>query len=314
MPWPLDITMSPSIYCVYSLVLVLCNDHIICHCCPPLALSGSSNNQYNNQLVQFDTATGTFIDYGVKYINETMGCDNGMYFWWGIYYTQINGATLYALSSHAGVMNVFDLQSLSYHDLGTSIPSNVQMYACTSSSNTPVPILYITGAPYILSLPQDVQFLRFDTMEWLSAPSMLNARRYHGCIVANDRLWAIGGSYSDSAEAINTTNIVNATWQLVGALTCPAFFGITSVDDLIFVIGGYCYDNSTVSRHVQTIDTVTDTISIFEYSLPYGVRSIAVVAIDHTIYGFGGNSGTSFLDSWLTLEMLRVPFAMEISE
>lgn len=162
----------------------------------------------------------------------------------------------------------------------------------------------------------DLQILNLGNTQWISStysPSMNNVRSMHGCIVANDQLWAIGGYYEDSVEAIEITSITTETWQEIGSFSCElSRSGITAVEDVIFIVGGLCWDISTTSSVVYTIDTTTNSLSIYSESLSTDVGSMPIMMIDSIIYGFGGrrynNGYEEYLDSWTTLKLLRVHF------
>ena len=273
----------------------------------------SGGQSYKEQLVEYDTLNDAFIDYGEEFVSSALGNSDGEN-GWGVYFTQINATTLYTINRNGDSINVYDLQSLSFYDLGTTIPVDVSYHGCIASAITPSPRLYITGgkvddwsSPNWLEELDDLQILGLDDLQWLtSAPSMTTARAGHGCIVVNDLLWAIGGQSSESVEMINITDITTGSWQVVGSVSCQmSSFGITAVDDIIFLVGGYCWDTSARSGIVYTIDTVTNTISVYAESLPFPVNGMSILAIDDMIYGFGGTNGSS-LDSWMTLDLLSL--------
>ena len=276
-------------------------------------------SRYQNQSTKYDISDGTFTDYGEDYLSSILNNSDGEY-GTGVYFTQINTTTLYTINQNGDSINVYDLPSFSYRDLGVSIPINVEDRGCLSSSLMPSPTLYITGGPGSLDA---FQILNLDTMEWTTShktlPSLTYGRDNHGCIVANHSLWVIGGQNVDSVEAINITDITTEKWVVIGNLNCELRkFGVTAVDHLhlIFVAGGYCSDanNSALSDVVYTIDTVDQSISVYGDTLPYPVEAMPVLAIGNTIYGFGGYSYSGFggfsysiLDSWMTLTLLCLP-------
>ena len=252
--------------------------------------------------------TGSFTDYGEDYLSETLGNNHGE-FGFGIYFSQLNETTLFTINQNGSSIHVYDLQSVTYRNLGVAIPINVKYYGCLSSSEIPTPKLYITGG-YNDSVLNDLQILNLEDntwMEWVNNTySMIKPRHGHGCIVVNDELWAIGGYHQESIEVINISNIIYQSWNEIGNLSCNlARPGVTKMDDLIFIVGGKCQDTLTNSDTLYIIDTVasrvSSIISIYAGNLPFGVNGVAVVAIDYTIYGFGGESDDN-LDSWMTLD------------
>ena len=258
--------------------------------------------------MEYVIVSNEFVDYGEDYISSALGNGDGEN-GWGIYFTQINDTTLYTINRNGDSINVYDLQSLSFYDLGTTIPVDVSFYGCIASAEIPTPRLYITGGKEWFRELDDLQILGLDNLEWLaSPPSMTTARAGHGCIVVNDILWAIGGEDLDSVEIISITEITTKSWQIIDSVPCQlGRFGLTLVDEMIFIVGGYCWDTETYSDSVYTINTREMMISAYSESLPFAVNGMPVVMVDYTIYGFGGYIGSSVrIDSWMTLHMLRI--------
>ena len=319
--WRLHITMTPSIYCMHTSSLYSYKDRVFKQHFLVVSSGGAANEQ---QLVEYDITNGLFVDYGEDYLSSTLGNSDGDY--GSGTFTQFNATTLYSISPDGESINVYHLPTISYQKLGTQIPTFVDNEACISSSQSPLPRLYITGGYDNDNLPYTkldrLQILELDDLQWLpSTPTMSVTRQLHGCIVVNDRLWAIGGFQEDSFESMNIINITETTWNNIGNLSCELYnFGVIAVDDLIFIIGGYCsithssilLSSQFVTDTVFTIDTDTDTISVYADNLPYGVRGMSVIMVDYMIYGFGGLAGEagyqlySWTDKWMALGMLRV--------
>ena len=278
----------------------------------------SGGRDHRQQWTKYDMLKDEMTDFGEEYLDSPQ---HG----YSTYFTQINETTVYTINVNGDSINVYNLQSLSYRDLGTSIPINVDEFGCIASSETPSPRLFISGgnngSNFVADALDDLQVLSLADMQWMSSPpSMIKTRHRHGCIVVNDKLWAIGGKGRYSVELINTTDIVNENWQIneeIGDLSCAlVLMGITTVDSTIFVVGGYCSEHSANTDTVYTIDTVTNNMTVYAGSLPARINGMPVVAIDGTIYGFGGwyNSivvinytiyGFSGLTNmWFTLNML----------
>ena len=109
-----------------------------------MIISGGDNN--NNQLVKYEISNDVFVDFGVDYLSSTLGTvygESGN----GGYFTQINETTLFTVHWQDDSISVYNLQTLSYREWDTSIPlsSYHGENACISSSDTPIPRLYITG-------------------------------------------------------------------------------------------------------------------------------------------------------------------------
>ena len=282
--------------------------------------SGGWINQY--QMVKYDIVNDEFDDLGDDYLSSTLGNSDGELSL-SLYYTQINQTTIFTLNTDGDSINVYDLESLSYQKLDTTIPNDIKMYssssnsrvsACIASAEKPSSRLYIMGGGYgdTGSNYRDyLQIFDLDNGLWISnAPSMTTSRSIPGCIVTTDILWVISGCYTDSVESINVididVDITTAKWYEVGSLdSVIASAAVTAVDELIFVIGGdtSCGDTSSRSNAVYTIDTVTNAVSTYTDSLPSAMIGIGVLQIDHTIYGFGGYD-ESQRDEWITLRLL----------
>ena len=113
----------------------------------------------------------------------------------------------------------------------------------------------------------------------------------------------------DSVEAINITNIANNDWLNIGTLSCDLrYFGVTALNDLIFIVGGTCTDGSNYYDQTHYIDTTNNIVGVYSDSLSLGVLGMPIIAFDSIIYGYGGNSARS-LDTWWSLDMLSVLFS-----
>ena len=257
--------------------------------------------------MEYDIRNDTFIDYGADFLNTTLNNTAGEE-GTGVYYTQINHTTLYTISRYGEHINVYDLQSLSYGQLATSIPINVDYAACIASSELPIPRLYITGGGDVHSeMLDDLQILNLDDLQWLtSLPSMTTPRWQHACIVRNDKLWAFGGAIKTTGytvEVINTTNIEAETWEVIGSFgSCDSIgkVAVSAVQDLIYIVGGvtWCGWLFSLTDSVYVIDTVTNSISLHADNLTFVEWSLAAVEVDYTIYVFGSSD-------WATLDLLR---------
>ena len=247
-------------------------------------------------MVEYNIAKNAINDLGENYLDGTLGNNDGE-LGYSTYFTQINDTTMYTINGNTGSINVYNLRSLLFEDLGTTIPIDVDYYGCIASSETPSPKLYISGGNNASNMEStamnNLQILSLDDMQWMdSTPSMIHSRHRHGCIVVNDRLWAIGGLYDNSVEAINITDIPNETWWEIGHFnyTTLYLFGITAVDELIFIVGGMVKENDSTKYRIDTthtINTVTNEISVYPATLPMIREGMPVVAVNRTIYGFG---------------------------
>ena len=253
-------------------------------------------------MVRYNILSGDFTDYGTNYLSE-LGNNDGEY-GQSVFYTQYDSTTLYTAGGSSGnAINMYDLETLTFQSLGTTIPFQTSRTSCIASSDSPTPSLYIVGGHY----PKKLQLLDLDTVSWHeSPPDMTYSHSYHGCIVADDRLWAIGGSGSSTVEAININEL--DFWQYIDGLQCGLFSpAVTAVNGFIYVIGGSC-DGHSDQMHV--IDTATNSIEIHSDTFSFGRYSFPIVAIDETIYGFGGVHELSTIDSWITLNLLSIIFSI----
>ena len=327
--WPSDITMTPFTFCTFSINLI---DYAAKCYTSVLAHSGGENGTPDNLtnmssvlqhgLVQYNIDTNNFTDYGGDYLWFNLGNlygESGG----GSFYTQINETMLFTIRSTGDYIHAYDLQSLSYQALPSEIPINVSNGACLASSESPAPQIFVVGGPAYapqgwLDPLYTLQILDLSVGNWSIGPNMAFGRVWHGCVVVNDWLWAIG--WSMAMEAIYVPELSNSssdsTWDIMGympieflSLHCIAVF-----EDMIFVVGGCHGDVSSLvcpSDTVWIVDTNDRNGDIETLKLPYAVAEMSVVVIDRTIYGFGGfgesqNDSQSLppLDSWWKYEML----------
>ena len=305
--WRSDTTTSQSTYCMYSLQ---CESQSIHNLQSDISLD-SGGNSYQYQLTEYDIFNDKFIDYGENYLSNTLGNTDGE-FEYGAYFTQLDETTLFTINQYRRSINVYNLPSLSYHSIDTTIPIDVGRSACITSSQIPVARLYITGGSGFVS---DLQIFNLGDISWVrNAPSMNRGRFRHGCSIVTDRLWVFGGYDEDSVEVINATSFTTSTWYEIGTLPCKlGTFGSTAVGSLIFIFGGYCYDPVARSNAVYIINTITKSIDEYWKSLPFALSDNPVIAINHIIYIFGGWDG-EYLDSWLTLNVLRIFLCVLVSD
>lgn len=254
--------------------------------------------------MKYDILNDEFVDYGTSYLSTLCNSDGES--GWGVYYTQYDDSTLYITGRYSQNINVYHLKTLSYHQLNTTIPIDVNERGCMASSDSPQSRLYIAGGYNAL---YTFQVLNLADLSWMSSPpNMEYPRQYHGCVVVNNRLWAIGGSATDTVEAINIT--VLDAWQYIDSLQHNLYsFGLTEVSGLIYIVGGY--GNGGPVDIVHVIDTATDSVYIHSESLHFGRYYFPTVAVGGVIYGFGGRQGLicsgcggSIVDSWITLDLL----------
>lgn len=145
-----------------------CNSYL-CGCLP--ISSGGHPDKW--QLVKYNILDDVFVDYGVGYLNDTLGNSQGE-LGFGIHFSQINETTLFTMNiPESTSFGVYNLETLSYQDL--NIDRNFSAGDCMASSQVPSPRLYITG-------DWDV-FLDLDEMKWKEDMPWMNEWRWgHGCM------------------------------------------------------------------------------------------------------------------------------------
>ena len=247
--------------------------------------------------MEYDILRNEFIDHGENYLSS----DPGLY---GIFYTQYNESTMYSIAEAGSSLFMFDLKSLELQQIDTSIPESVRDLTCIASSEL-TNALYITSGDGGNDAIDSGQVFESDSKTWLtSIPSMNHARWYHGCWVeaTNHKLYAIGGESVSQIESINIVNIQNHIWtvmddELPVPLKC---FGVTSVNGVIYIIGGFHDESASYMDTVHMIDTSTNTLHLDASILPYAARAMASIAADGIIYSFGGYSSSGSVDSWIS--------------
>ena len=289
--------------------MIICKSRKILYC---NLMVFSGGYPYPHQLIEYDITRNVFVDYGENNLSQTVGFNFGLS---STYFSQINDTTLYTIARNGVSINLFDLQTLSFTNLSTAIPATSSVYGCISSSETPNAALYITGGYLYTDASRQLQVFSLENSQWLTnPPSLSHYRTWHACIVAREKLWAIGGWDTDSIEYVTIMNIEAERWQIAGYLNQAIYTAsVTAVDNTIFVIGGAFTNDNGQTTHslntVYTIDTVMNTINIAADELPIYVSVMAVIAVDHTIYGFAGWKAPSetapapFSASWVSLDV-----------
>lgn len=209
---------------------------------------------------------------------------------------------MYVIDPSGGALFTFNMESLEYKKVNTTIPMNVSDKSCIASSNS-TRTLYIIGGE---NASQTVQVLDLDTMSWLNdIPPTNYHRESHGCYVepSNQRLYVMGGN-STKIEYINSTDIQNQHWTV---LSDEFESGIMSFGMAanILVLGG-CDENGIIGD-VYSVNTVTNTVTRYDNALPYDVSAASAIGVDGTLYAFGGNNGgdngSGSIRSWISYSM-----------
>ena len=141
---------------------------------------------------------------------------------------------------------------------------------------------------------------------------MFYGRYSHGCIVVDSTLWVMGTV--PQIETFDLSDVDNGMWSLKNDELSIADrlidIGVVAVNHYIYVAGGWIGDYQSVggysSPNVYIIDTKSESMATDK--LPYSVSALAMIAIDDTIYGFGGYkaSGTwksrKIKNTWISYE------------
>ena len=268
------------------------------------AVIHSQNNQggkYNdNQLAEFDLGTKTFVDRGLNALpKEVYGFSQ--------YFTQIE-SLLYMIDPQDSMINVYQLSDRNLVTNYSVIPINVGQYGCLTSSSTQ--LFVIGGAATSSSNSLDsIQILNIQTKDWSEGPTMLRARERFSCIMHpsdSSVLFAIGGENNlhGYLKSIEKINIDSGTKEYINDLTVPLLdTRAISYGESIFVIGGY--DNLyNVRDLVHIIEPNTGGVTVSDDLLAYGVYGVAAVAVNDTIYAFGGVvEPSNIVDTWMEYKM-----------
>ena len=280
----------------------------------------SSVSQY--RLFQYNIDTNNFTDHGGDYLWSNLGNVYGE-LGGGCFYTQINETMLFTIRQTGDYIHAYDLHSLSYQALPSRIPINVANEAggaCLASSKSPKPQLFVVGGPAYSPegwpMLNTLQILDLSDGNWSFGPNMTFGRAWHGCVVVNDWLWAIGWSMAMEAiyvpELSKSSSDINS-WSISGYLPVEFLWlhRIAVFEDMIFVVGGCQFGDVCPSDTVWIIDTNDWNGDLETLELPYAMALMSIVVIDRTVYGFGGvgesqNDSQSLphLDSWWKYEML----------
>lgn len=151
------------------------------------ALSGGTRRVRNRgqksfQMLSFDPKTSEFTDFGENYLSFDLGNrdgENGI----GLYYSQIDDHMLYTISNEGNHIHVYDLKTMTFGQLGTTIPINVGTRACLASSTRGGRRLYMAGGSTptgerkgkkeIMRTMNELQVLNLSPIQWLEGvPAM----------------------------------------------------------------------------------------------------------------------------------------------
>ena len=258
----------------------------------------------------YSISGGTFTDKGKTYL-QSIGNSIGDAHYGG-FFSQLSEDTLLTISRSSEYIQWYRLDHI-YHGDG-DITDMYGVYKpaipkwasapCLASSTAPSSRIYVTGGANSSSRVNTAQVLELgeETNEWLdNVPSMTFARFWHACVVIDDILYVVGGNDGaliSEMERINITNIQSAAWQTWGeSLSADQFGQVVVVDGVIYTIGGR-------NNLVYAIDTESGQVT-HHSSLAISRAHITAVAVDHTIYGFGGWVGwPGRLNSWTTYTLL----------
>ena len=256
----------------------------------------SGGHIYSYSLVIYNIVRELMIDFGENYLLETLGNENGEN---GTnHFTQI-GNILYISDYSGATINVYNLETLSFTQIMRTHFDDDNYASALTSSSFPTPRLYLVGGYRWNS--NKFRVLDLEDMVWLdNMPDLIISRRSRGCGVIKGTLWVVGGYNQSTVEAISITDIMSSSWVQMESLPVDLYgAGVFEVDDLIYIVGGYVL-NVGYSKTVYTIDTSTGAVSNYSDLLPYPISHMYPILVKNVIYGFGGNSGGGYRDSWVT--------------
>eukprot|EP01083_Nonionella_stella_P249405 862451_1 len=234
----------------------------------------------------------SFTDYG-NVFDSTDGAQGH-----GQFYTQL-GNTLWMLNAAGTEIHAFDTNTYQMLSRSPSITVPIAESGLASSTTCLASIddyLIVIGGGFHNVLDV-VQIYHLTDDQWLSNIPSLNApRAYSTCMVANNKVYAIGGlddqlNQLDSIEVLGVWNmaaISSTSWYLFGCtLQKPrmhlraALYGT----DMIYVVGGEYMFNQQSS--VDIINTVTDECLAAD-DLVFAIRGAPAIIVQNTLFVFGG--------------------------
>eukprot|EP01083_Nonionella_stella_P227230 806397_1 len=226
-----------------------------------------------------------FIDHGKQFLDW-----NGGVYGHGQFYIQLSNI-LWMINPGGTEMYAFDTNT--YQTLVRSpsiaIPKET---ACLASIDD---YLIVVGGGFNNVLDQ-IQIYHLTDDQWLSnTPSLKTPRSYLACIIAHNKLYAIGGfddkaAYLNSIEVLDVSNMATISSTSWYYMDCTLQKGRDSLraalygTDMIYVTGG-SRNNAVVS--VDIINTVTHECLVAD-DLNFAVTSAASIIVQNTLFVFGG--------------------------
>eukprot|EP01083_Nonionella_stella_P056601 148940_1 len=260
---------------------------------------------FHYQLTEYIPSDNHMIDHGETILHEaTLG--------FAQYYTQsreilyINSWFQYP-SYH---LSVYDLSSGNVVSTVSSIPFPDAIHRGSGCITTSQAFLLITGGWIGNSMSDTLHVFEFQMNKWHNGTSMQQYRQDHGCVVAFDFLYVIGGNSHSSIEKINIGKISTGSWQYIDEdlQSVVAWPGCVVRENIIWIIGGA--DRTGDARGWETLDTVyiidaiNDSVTLMNERLAYAVNRAAVTILGNTLFVFGGATIDSIsFDSWMTYDI-----------
>eukprot|EP01084_Bolivina_argentea_P141890 249301_1 len=272
-------------------------------------------NRYQYQLTTFNGST--FIDQGLNVITEEI--------WgYGQYYSQL-GDILWMIN-RAGMgfisFNVHTMSQVAITD--TVIPYPHGFGKCLATmQELNHQYLFVLGGDVggrgTTTAQDSVYMFNISSNNWTEISPMNTARHRLACIVHGQKLYAVGGYPGNSAtlylktiETLKVSNLFNLateTWSYFNQQLNKGLLGhrVIGYGQFLYVLGGYCGEDypEGFPTSVNVIDTITGTVTIGG-SLAHGREYIAVIAVDHVIYGFGGYSYGGWTNEYQYFELSTI--------
>lgn len=140
------------------------------------------------------------------------------------------------------------------------------------------------------------------TIETLPSTTISHATSRVACEAIGSKIYIFGGFTSD-AETVDTISVFDTETNTISSLsvTLPEglyHIGSAVVGTNIYLFGGNYGGNAhLVRKSIYKFDTTSNTLYTLSATLPKAVAGLACEAVGSKIYIFGGDVGSSYLDT-----------------
>eukprot|EP01084_Bolivina_argentea_P010849 20250_1 len=217
---------------------------------------------------------------------------------YGQYYTQHDNILYMIFNTNLYFCDLTNkCDTLQTQNIGTG--HNVMTTGCVTSNED---FIFVLGGGNGVSFNYaHLSILNLRTNNtWLSGPTMIYKRSLLSCVAhpTTGKLYAIGGKNDTTTttatiEAITIADIFNENWSIVSSLLYPSTSArAVTHSDNILVIGAQLAMNE-----IQVINCLNNVVTSGGF-LSYGVYNTAPIIVQNVLYAFGGNNGSSMVDTW----------------